>query len=126
MLKLVIIGLGGSLGALARYGLVHLVLRYANGSFPAGTFVVNLLGCFLIGGAMGLVEGRPFFSEETSLFLTTGFLGAFTTLSAVGYETFALLRAGELSLAVMNVGANVFFGVGAVALGWVGVKALGA
>lgn len=125
MLKLVFVGLGGSVGALARYGLAGLVHRYASGSFPAGTLVVNLSGCFIIGGLMCLVEERQFFTPEARLFLLIGFLGSFTTLSTVGYETFGFLREGDVRMAAVNAAANVLFGVAAVVLGWIGIKALG-
>lgn len=125
MLKLFLIGLGGFLGAIARYGLAGLVHRYASGSFPTGTLAVNLSGCFAIGGLMCLVEERQFFTPETRLFLLIGFLGAFTTLSTVGYETFEFLRAGGYRMALVNAGANMLLGVAAVVLGWIGVRALG-
>ena len=125
MFKLSIIGLGGFLGAIARYGLSGLVHRYANGSFPAGTLAVNLLGCFLIGALMFLVEARQLFTPETRLFLLIGFLGSFTTLSTVGYETFELLRAGDVRLAAVNAVANLLLGVVAVGLGWTGARAFG-
>lgn len=125
MLKLFLVGVGGFLGAVARYGLAGLVQRYANGSFPAGTLVVNLSGCLVIGGLRCLVEQRQFFTPEASLFLLIGFLGSFATLSTVGYETFEFLRAGDFRMAVVNAGANMRFGVAGVVLGWIGVRALG-
>lgn len=125
MLKLLIIGFGGFLGAIGRYGLSGLVHRYASDSFPTGTLVVNVLGCFLIGGLMFLVEARQFFTPETRLFLLIGLLGSFTTLSTVGYETFEFLRAGDLRTALVNAGANLLLCVAAVVLGWIGVKAFG-
>ena len=125
MFKLLVIGLGGFVGAIARYGLSGLVHRYVGASFPTGTLVVNVLGCFVIGGLMYLVEDRQLFAPETRLFLQIGFIGSFTTLSTVGYETFALLRAGQIALASLNAAANVLLGIGAVALGWVGIKAIG-
>jgi len=125
MLKLLIIGLGGFLGALARYGLAGLVHRHASGAFPTGTLVVNLSGCVVIGGLMFLVEERQLFAPQTRLFMLIGFLGSFTTLSTVGYETFELLRAGDFAMAAVNAGANLLLGVGAVALGWMVVKAIG-
>jgi CrcB protein len=124
MFKLLIVGLGGFLGATARYGLAGLVHRYANGSFPSGTLVVNASGCFLVGGLMCLAEERQFFTTETRLFLMIGFLGSFTTLSAVGYETFEFLRAGDFRMAVVNAAANLLLGVAAVVLGWMGIRAL--
>lgn len=117
MEKILIIGCGGFLGAVARYGLSGLVYRYADGPFPFGTLVVNLLGCLLIGVAMSLVEDRQMFSPNIRLFLMIGLLGAFTTFSTVGYETFALLHDSEWQLALYNVTANVVLGVCAVGLG---------
>ena len=125
MLKLLVIGLGGFLGALARYGLSGLVQKASIGNFPAGTFAVNVAGCLLLGGLMSFVESRPSFSPETRLLLQVGFLGSFTTFSTVGYETFAFLRAGDVRMALACMGANVLVGVSAVALGWYGVKRLG-
>jgi CrcB protein len=125
VLKLVLIGVGGFLGAVSRYGLAGLVHRFATGTFPSGTLAVNLLGCFLIGGLMCLAEQRQLLGQETRLLLMVGFLGSFTTLSTVGYETFEYLRAGNLLLATINAGANLLLGLGAVILGWVGAKALG-
>ena len=125
MLNVLVVGLGGFLGAIARYGLSGVVQRVAGGSFPAGTLAVNILGCFLIGGLMCFVGQREFFSPETRLFLVMGFLGSFTTLSAVGYQTFEFLRAGDILMAVVNGAGNLLLGVMAVWLGWIGVKALG-
>ncbi len=124
MLKLFVVGVGGFLGALSRYGIAGLVHRYTNGLFPAGTLVVNLAGCFLVGALMCLVDARQLFRPETRLFLFIGFLGSFTTLSTVGYETFAFLRAGDFRMATVNVGANVLLGVIAVVLGWISTRAL--
>ena len=106
MLKLLVVGLGGFLGAVARYGLSGLVHRYTSGSFPAGTLVVNVLGCLLIGGLACLVEERQLFTPEARLFLLIGFLGSFTTLSTVGYETFEFLRAGDFGMAGLNAVAK--------------------
>lgn len=125
MLKLLLIGIGGFLGAVSRYGLAGLVHRFASGTFPSGTLVVNLLGCLLIGALMCLAEERQVFGQELRLLLMIGFLGSFTTLSTVGYETFEFLRGGSLLLAAVNAGANLLLGLGAVILGWLAVKALG-
>jgi CrcB protein len=125
MLKWSIVGIGGFLGAISRYGLSGVAQRYANSSFPAGTLAVNIVGCFVIGGLMYFVEMRGLLTPETRLFLQVGFLGSFTTLSAVGYETFQLIRAGDFVLAVVNAGANVVLGVTAVMLGWIAARAFG-
>lgn len=124
MLKILIIGLGGFLGAISRYGLAGLTHKYLNGSFPFGTLAVNLVGCLLIGGLMYIAQERQLLSPETRLFVFVGFLGSFTTLSTVGYETFEFLRAHDFSMAIVNAGANGILCIAAVVLGWVAVKAV--
>ena len=126
MLKLLTIGLGGFLGAVLRFGLSVFIHRHATGSFPFGTLAVNTAGCLVMGAVLCLVEERQLFSPETRLFLIVGLLGSFTTFSAVGFDTFALLRAGEPRMAVVNAAANMGLGIAAVAVGWIGVKATGA
>jgi len=125
MFKLLIVGLGGFLGAIARYRLSGLVHQYANGSFPTGTLVVNATGCLVIGGLMCLVEERQFFAPDTRLFLFIGLLGSFTTFSTVGYETFEFMRSGDYRMAAVNAAANMTLGVAAVVAGWIGVKTAG-
>ena len=112
------VGIGGCLGSIARYWLSGAVHRYLNGGFPYGTLVVNVLGCLLVGCVVGLVEYRQLFGPNVRLFLTVGILGGFTTFSAFGYETFALLRDNQHLLALANVAANVVTGVAAVLAGW--------
>ena len=80
-----IIGSGGFLGALARYGLsgaVHSWIPFT--TFPYGTVVVNLLGCFGIGALTGLAESRQMFGPEFRAFALIGLLGGFTTFSTFG------------------------------------------
>ena len=125
MLKLLAVGVGGFLGAVARYGLSGWVHRYAGASFPAGTLAVNVFGCFLIGVLMTLVEDRPLLSPETRMFLTVGLLGSFTTFSTVAFETFEMLRDRNPWVAGLNVAANLLVGLGAVWLGRAAVRALG-
>ncbi|MFQ5382547.1 MAG: fluoride efflux transporter CrcB [Dehalococcoidia bacterium] len=125
-MKILIIGLGGFLGTTARYGLSGLVQDLAGASFPAGTLAVNILGCIAIGGIMSLVEDRQMLTPEARLLLLVGFLGSFTTFSTFGYETFDLLREGQLWMAVVNAAANLLIGILGVGLGWAGVRALGA
>lgn len=119
LVHIAIIGSGGFLGAVARYGLSGWVHRQIPlTEFPYGTLVVNLLGCFLIGLAFGLVETRQLFGPELRAFLFIGILGAFTTFSTFGYETFALIREAAFLRAFANVGMNVLFGLALVWLGY--------
>jgi CrcB protein len=124
MIKLLYVGLGGFLGAVARYGLSGLVQDHSTGTYPLGTLTVNVLGCLLIGLLMYMVTARQLLSPQTRLFLMIGLLGSFTTFSTVGYETFHYLRLERLGLALANVGANILLGLAAVAAGWIAGKML--
>ncbi len=119
MIKLLLIGTGGFLGSVLRY-LVSGSVQAASQSvaFPYGTLAVNVIGCFFIGFLSELAESRSLFSPDTRAFLVVGILGGFTTFSAFGNETMSLLRDGERTLAMMNVGAQMLFGIGAVWLGY--------
>ena len=86
------VGLGGSLGAMARYG-VGLALP-ARGGFPLATLLVNFLGSFLIGILAGLAE-RNRMNDALSLFLKTGVCGGVTTFSTFSLETVELFRGGR-------------------------------
>lgn len=115
------VALGGSTGALARYALVSRVSARAGPLFPWGTLVVNLTGCL----AIGLFEGRAAASGGAApalrLLLVTGWLGGFTTFSAMTLESLALARAGTHGRAATNAAGNVAGGLLAVALGhWLG------
>jgi CrcB protein len=113
-----LVGSGGFVGALLRYGLSGLVHRQVPfTTFPYGTMAVNLLGCLLIGVFAGLAESRQLFGPELRTFVLIGLLGGFTTFSTLGYETFAMIRDGEYLLATVNVGVQVVLGL---ALVWAG------
>lgn len=118
MMNLLAVGLGGCLGSIARYWLATAMHRQFGHGFPYGTLAVNLLGCFLLGSVIGLVEHRQMFAPGTRLFLTVGVLGGFTTFSTFGWETFDLLRNHQHLLAMGNVAANVVVGTTAVLAGW--------
>ena len=106
------------MGALARFGLSGLVHRQLPlATFPYGTLVVNLLGCFAIGMITGLAESRQMFGPEFRTFALIGLLGGFTTFSSFGYETFAMIRDDEFMRAAANVGLHVVPGLALVWLG---------
>jgi CrcB protein len=116
--KLMLIGLGGFAGALLRYGVSGLVQNLSRSvSFPYGTLAVNLLGCLLIGLLSQAAETYGLFSAQARSFMFVGLLGAFTTFSTFGNETFNLFREGESTAALLNVGLQVVLGLGAVWLG---------
>jgi len=118
MIKLFIIGIGGFIGSVSRYlvsGLVQGISRSI--SFPYGTFMVNLLGCFFIGLFAHLSDSRGLFSDSSRAFVFIGLLGGFTTFSAFSNETFNMLHDGEISLAILNVLGQVITCLGSVWLG---------
>jgi len=120
MRDLLIVGSGSFLGGVCRYYLSGWVLHsFASERFPLGTFVVNFIGCLVIGIIAGLAEHHHLFSQSTRLFLMTGLLGGFTTFSAFGYETVSLLRTHGMELAILNVVLSVVCGLVAV---WVGLR----
>lgn len=116
-----LVGLGGGLGSLLRYGAGGLVQRHLpfGAAFPAGTLVVNALGSLAIGLLGGLAESRGLFGPAARQALFLGLLGGFTTFSSFSFETLQLARAGQWLLAGLNVGAQLALGLGAVWLGWV-------
>jgi CrcB protein len=114
---ILLVGLGGFAGSIARYLLSGLVQQLANATFPLGTLAVNVLGCLLIGSLSELMEARAFLSPEGRALLVIGVLGGFTTFSAFGNETINLARDRDFALAALNVLAHVVVAVGAVWLG---------
>jgi len=111
-----LVGIGGFLGSVMRY-LVNGYVQQSAKSFPLGTLLVNVIGCFVIGFLSHLAEGRGLFEDKTRAFMFVGILGGFTTFSSFGNETMRLVRADQMSSAFANVGANVILGLFAVWLG---------
>lgn len=117
MLQVLLIGCGGFIGTIARYGVATMAYRLLGASFPYGTLTVNILGCLLIGFVSIAAEERDMIAHSTRLFLTIGILGGFTTFSSFGYETLTLLRLGNIFPATLYVLASVITGLAAVWLG---------
>jgi CrcB protein len=121
---LLLVGIGGFIGAILRYVLGGWIQNsFVN--FPIGTLVINITGSFFLGLIMYLSEYQGFFDEETRIFLTIGILGAFTTLSTFGYESFRLLDGSKLTLMAINVVSTVLFSMLAVYLGKIVALSIG-
>jgi fluoride exporter len=110
-LNLLAIAVGGAIGSVARYLLSTFVLRVSGTLFPLGTFVVNVLGCFVFGAIAGATSQRLQVSSTVRLFLLTGILGGFTTFSTYAFESFALVRDGQFAWATINVAGQVIAGL---------------
>ena len=126
MIDLLMVGVGGFLGSIARFLLGGVVGRTAaEPIFPIGTLTVNLLGCLAIGVIAGLIEKHHVLSPTTRLLVITGFLGGFTTFSAFGFETVYLFKRSEIILGLINVFVSLVGGLGCVWIGLTLVERLG-
>jgi|SRR6185503_9780922 CrcB protein len=103
MYKILLIGLAGLLGTLARYSISVAVDHWWNGSFPAGTFLVNMAGCLAIGFLVHAIEEKYIVDPAVQSALIVGFLGGFTTFSSFAAQSFNFLRGGQLFLATANI-----------------------
>ena len=119
--SIVLVALGGAVGALVRHGSNEFFKRWPLITFgrvvPLSTLLVNVVGCFVIGILMAFVR-RGQLSEEWRLLLVTGILGALTTFSAFSFETVMLAREDSIGLAALNVLANVALSLFATWIGW--------
>lgn len=107
----------GMAGTLARYGLQGLVQQRSGATFPYGTLVVNLLGCFLLGGIAQYGLAHLTIPPEWRIGITVGFFGAFTTFSTFSWETVRLMEDGEWMRATAYVLASVAGGLACIFFG---------
>src|ERR1051325_4249222 len=115
MIPFLLVGVGGFLGANARFVIARLVGALFDTRFPLGTFIINISGSFLVGmlGTIGAEKMSPN-AEAMRLALGVGFLGAFTTFSTFEFETHALFEDGSWLTASMNMLASLLVGLLAV------------
>lgn len=123
--KILAIGSGGFIGAVARYVISTAVQNQVKPEqFPLGIFIVNIIGCFLIGLLAGLFELKSWMNVELRLFVFVGLLGGFTTFSTFINDTYLLGKDGEIIAALINAGGQVLVGLLFVWLGYFLVRVL--
>ena len=110
-MRLLLIAVFGAVGTLARFGLQGLVQIKMNSTFPYGTLLINLTGCFLLGLLGQLLLNRVIVPPEWRMAITVGFFGGYTTFSSFGWETAKMLEDGEWMQATAYVGASVLAGL---------------
>jgi len=110
-----LVGAGGFLGSILRYGAGFIV---KNVQFPFATFIVNILGCFIIGLVYGLAVRDPNFPMESKLFLATGICGGFTTFSAFSVEGLQMLQQGRYLVFFLYFASSILIGLLATWLGF--------
>lgn len=108
---LIIIGAGGFVGSIARYLTSKYIQDNLSFSFPVGTLIVNISGCFILGVIYGLMERGEILSQESRLFLTIGFCGGFTTFSSFAFENVLILRDGNFMQSALYISLSVFAGI---------------
>ncbi len=117
--RIVLVGIGGMLGSIARFWLSATVQSAVGGTpFPYGTLTVNIIGSFILGIVMTLQMERELISPEIRVLLGAGFCGGFTTMSTFSYETMWLLGDGQTGAALANIVASIVTCLAAV---WAGI-----
>ena len=116
MNKYFIVGCGGFLGAVSRYWLGSL-FKISSGGFPFGTFLINLIGSFVLGFFLTLIIEKIKVRDEWRLFFATGFVGAFTTFSSFSNEILTLLRQGYVITGMLYSFLSIVGGLLFVAAG---------
>jgi CrcB protein len=120
--NLLIVGIGGFLGSITRYLSQIATEKIFSILFPAGIFIVNILGCLLIGIVYALSERGNILTAEMRLFLAVGFCGGFTTFSTFSYDNLMLLKDNSIGLLLLNTFGSVAIGLLAVYAGIVLIR----
>jgi CrcB protein len=120
--NIILVGLGGGAGSIARFLCQRYIYEWYPHPFPLGTFLVNISGCFLIGLFYAVAEKGNLLTPEWRILLTTGFCGGFTTFSTFAYENLNLLKNGDITYFILYIIASVILGILATWLGIVLLK----
>jgi CrcB protein len=116
-LPIILVGLGGFAGAVARYLADGAIAERSTGAFPWGTLVVNLSGSFVLGVLFAITTERAILPAEIRGPVLIGFIGSYTTFSTYTLETWRLVESGALALALANLVGSVVLGIVAVVAG---------
>lgn len=127
MQTFLLVGAGGAIGAMGRYGIGIIVGGAWHGPFPLGTITVNIIGSLLMGLLIGLLARyTPEWQASARLFLAVGILGGFTTFSAFSLDVIILMERGQLALAAGYALFSVVASVAALFIGLLLIRSAGA
>jgi len=107
VLRVLLVGFGGAIGSIARYGIAGVLLPWTQTGFPWGTLVVNVTGSLLIGMVIAAAVDRQWLSPDLRVALAAGLCGGFTTMSSFSFEMLALLEQGAGGLALGYAAATM-------------------
>ena len=111
MMQWLMIAIGGALGSMARFAAVAYLTPMLNFRFPIGTFIVNIVGSFLIGVAYVVLVEKAVLPNEWRLFFITGILGGFTTFSAFSLEMLRMWQEGDVLISIFYAASSVVLGL---------------
>ena len=117
--NILLVGLGGATGSILRFLCQKWIASFTSLSFPLGTFLVNITGCFLIGLFFSYGTKHEYFNYNMQLLLMTGLCGGFTTFSAFTLESMGLIKEDKTGLFLLYIGGSVILGLLAT---WFGIK----
>jgi len=120
--NMLLVGAGGFLGSVLRYGSGQIMLKLFASNHPIGTFFVNIVGSFLIGLILGLSDKGVILTMNWKLFLAVGFCGGFTTFSAFAFENLSFLQSQQFMMSFLYISASLVLGLAAVYLGFLITK----
>jgi CrcB protein len=118
------VAVGSVIGGVSRFLLQQYIQRRVESTFPYGTLIVNLLGCFVIGIVVGLADRGNLMSPQTRIFWATGICGGFTTFSSFVNENHSMLLDGEILNTFVYITISIVAGLTATALGLFFIKSL--
>lgn len=123
MFKLMLLaGFGGFIGTCCRFLTNRLYLTYFKTTLPLATFTVNILGCFILGLILGLMNKAGIVNPKINAFLIVGFCGGYTTFSTFSYESFSMGVSGQAITSLLYIASSIIFGLLAVWFGLVITK----
>lgn len=115
---IILVGLGGGAGSILRYLTSVLVTKHFNAIFPLATFIVNILGCLIIGLIFGYIDRYQAINPNLKFLFITGFCGGYTTFSAFASESLNLFQNGNILIAILYIATSILTGILAVWFGF--------